>query len=124
MADPDMAYNVIQALDDLCHTSAAAAAAGQQQQLNQNQNQNLGVQFTEIVLKEKDCICTLLDFLEQHDFYMRHYTIGLLRTVLGNAAGRLQDAVLVAPNGISRLVDLLDDSREAVRNGKRYYLRV
>ena len=120
MVDPDMAAHVLQALDDLCRSNpdgpGVSAAAATAATVNQQQG-NLGSQFTEILVNDKDAISFLLGLLEPKDFYTRHHTMDLLKTLLENAPGKLQEGVLVAPNGVSRIVDLLDDPREAIRNG-------
>lgn len=59
----------------------------------------------------------LLDILEEYDFYVRFSTVKLLATLLTNRSARLQECILTAPMGMSRLIDLLDDRREIVRNG-------
>jgi hypothetical protein len=60
----------------------------------------------------------LLDILEEFDFYVRYTTIKLLATLVANRSKRIQECILTNPMGISRLVDLLDDKRDIIRNGK------
>ncbi len=79
--------------------------------------QDLGIQFTEIFIKDPNNTAALLSILEEPDFYVRYQTVELLSTVLANNPEQLQDAVLTAPMGLSRLIDLLEDKREAIRNG-------
>ena len=79
--------------------------------------------FTEILLKDSQNVALLLDILEETDFYIRFETIQLFNTLLKNSSV-LHDAILASPMGISRywiyinsrLIDLLDDSREIIRN--------
>lgn len=61
-------------------------------------------------------ITLLLDFLETNDFYSRLYSLQLLTTILAARTERTEECIFTAPLGISRLVAILDDSREAVRN--------
>ncbi|KAK9768561.1 Vesicle-mediated ER to Golgi transport protein [Basidiobolus ranarum] len=77
---------------------------------------DLGFKFTEDFLKEPETVTALLECLEEFDFYVRFNTIQLLNTLLSNESDRLQEFILAAPMGISRLVDLLDDRREIIRN--------
>ncbi|ORY01697.1 hypothetical protein K493DRAFT_209243 [Basidiobolus meristosporus CBS 931.73] len=77
---------------------------------------DLGFKFTEDFVKESETITFLLECLEEFDFYVRFNTIQLLNTLLQNESDRLQECILAAPMGISRLVDLLDDRREIIRN--------
>ena len=61
-------------------------------------------------------ITLLLDFLETGDFYSRLYSLQLLSAILSARTDRTEECIFTAPLGISRLVAILDDSREAVRN--------
>ncbi len=47
---------------------------------------------------------------------MRWPTVRLLTILLHNKGRDLQEAILVTPQGISKLMDLLSDSREIIRN--------
>lgn len=66
--------------------------------------------------KESDNITLLLDILAEVDFYVRFNSIAFLTTLLQTATQKLQDAILTSPLGISRLIDLLNDHREIIRN--------
>ncbi|KAJ0384252.1 hypothetical protein COL922a_008803 [Colletotrichum nupharicola] len=61
-------------------------------------------------------ITLLLDFLDSSEFYSRLYSLQLLAAILSARTERTEECVFTAPLGISRLVAVLDDSREAVRN--------
>ncbi|KAJ2907112.1 Uso1 [Zalerion maritima] len=61
-------------------------------------------------------ITLLLDFLEAPDFYSRLYSLQLLQAILSARTERTEECIFTAPLGISRLVAVLDDTREAVRN--------
>lgn len=50
------------------------------------------------------------------DYYTRLYSIQLLSAISAARPERLQECILAAPLGISRLVGVLDDARDAVRN--------
>ena len=50
------------------------------------------------------------------DYYSRLYSLQLLSAVCAARPERLQECVLSAPLGVSRLVGVLDDGRDAVRN--------
>ena len=47
---------------------------------------------------------------------MRWPTVRLLTILLGNKGRDLQESILVVPQGIPKLMDLLSDSREIIRN--------
>ncbi|TDZ23111.1 Intracellular protein transport protein USO1 [Colletotrichum orbiculare MAFF 240422] len=61
-------------------------------------------------------ITLLLNLLESGDFYSRLYSLQLLAAILSSRTERTEECVFTAPLGISRLVAVLDDTREAVRN--------
>ncbi|RCI13576.1 hypothetical protein L249_5624 [Ophiocordyceps polyrhachis-furcata BCC 54312] len=58
----------------------------------------------------------LVDLMESADFYSRLYTIQLLSAILAARTQRMEECVLTAPLGLSRLVGVLEDDREAIRN--------
>ncbi|KAI1636189.1 p115 like vesicle tethering protein [Biscogniauxia mediterranea] len=66
--------------------------------------------------QRQENITLLLDFLETSDFYSRLYSLQLLVAILSARTERTEECVLTAPLGLSRLVAVLDDRREAVRN--------
>lgn len=66
--------------------------------------------------QRQDNITLLLDFLETQDFYSRLYSLQLLSAILASRTERTEECIFTAPLGISRLVAVLDDRREAVRN--------
>jgi len=66
--------------------------------------------------QRQENISLLLDFLETNDFYSRLYSLQLLSAILSARTERTEECVFNARLGISRLVALLDDHREAIRN--------
>lgn len=62
-------------------------------------------------------ITVLIELLQDTDFYIRLYALQLLVAILSNRPSRTQECILTAPLGISRLVSVLDDRRDAIRNG-------
>ncbi|KAK7398750.1 Vesicle-mediated ER to Golgi transport protein [Neonectria punicea] len=66
--------------------------------------------------QRQENITLLLDFLETADFYSRLYSLQLLAAILSARTERTEECVFTAPLGISRLVSVLDDQREAIRN--------
>lgn len=59
----------------------------------------------------------LLDLLDTQDPHSRLYSLQLLSAILSARPDRTQECVFTAPLGISRLVAVLDDKRDAIRNG-------
>lgn len=63
-------------------------------------------------------ITVLLDLLDRQDFFSRLYSLQLISAISSARPERTQECVYTAPLGVSRLVAVLDDRREAVRAGK------
>uniref|UniRef100_A0A7N0UNC8 Golgin candidate 6 n=2 Tax=Kalanchoe fedtschenkoi TaxID=63787 RepID=A0A7N0UNC8_KALFE len=70
---------------------------------------------TDLLSREADNISLLLGLLTEDDFYIRYYTLQILTVLLTNSPNRLQEAILIIPRGITRLMDMLMD-REVIRN--------
>lgn len=72
--------------------------------------------FVEQFIAEDKNIVLILDFIERYDFSVRLSALRLMISLLKGQPGKIQDVVLMKPMGISRLIDLLTDSREVIRN--------
>ncbi|GFU40406.1 general vesicular transport factor p115 [Trichonephila clavipes] len=77
---------------------------------------DLGLQFTEIFIKRSDNVSLLLELIEEYDFKVRWPIVRLLSGLLSHRPKELQECILVSPMGVSRLMDLLSDTREIIRN--------
>uniref|UniRef100_A0A8D9B0J5 General vesicular transport factor p115 n=1 Tax=Cacopsylla melanoneura TaxID=428564 RepID=A0A8D9B0J5_9HEMI len=77
---------------------------------------NVGEQFTEIFIKNQENVALVLGYLEEFDFRVRWSAVKFLNVLLLNRRKNIQDIVLVSPMGVSKLMDLLGDSREIIRN--------
>lgn len=53
---------------------------------------------------------------QEYDFHVRWPTVKLLTILLTNRGKEMQEIVLVSPMGVYKLMDLLVDSREIIRN--------
>ncbi|KAJ1727002.1 Vesicle-mediated ER to Golgi transport protein [Coemansia biformis] len=74
-------------------------------------------EFSQAILDDSDdIISTLLELLGDADFYIRYYTVQLLGTLHVHFGEELQRRTLVSPMGVGRLVDLLTDQRDIIRN--------
>jgi hypothetical protein len=93
-----------------------------QQHNNNNSNSSktmpadLAIQFSEMFLKDSANLILLFDLLDEFDFQLRFSTVKLLNSLIVNKTDTLQEAILNIPRGVSRLMDLLTDSREIIRN--------
>ncbi|XP_056424207.1 general vesicular transport factor p115 isoform X1 [Hyla sarda] len=101
------------ALDTLYNIISNDAEEAEENQ--QVQSDDLGVQFTEMFIKQEN-ITMLLSILEEFDFHVRWPGVKLLTILLKQQGPQVQQIILVSPMGVSRLMDLLDDSREVIRN--------
>uniref|UniRef100_A0A4W4H9F3 General vesicular transport factor p115 n=1 Tax=Electrophorus electricus TaxID=8005 RepID=A0A4W4H9F3_ELEEL len=77
---------------------------------------DIGSQFTERFIQEPENVTLLLSLLEEFDFHVRWPGVKLLTALLKCQCTQLQGVILVSPMGVSRLMDLLADSREVIRN--------
>ena len=66
--------------------------------------------------QRQDNITALLGLLESKEFYPRLYCLQLISRVAAARPERTQESIFTAPLGVSRLVAVLDDKREAARN--------
>ncbi|KAM3578284.1 Vesicle-mediated ER to Golgi transport protein [Umbelopsis sp. WA50703] len=85
-------------------------------QSDKPQKSSYALNFTDQFIKDAKNVTVLLDILEEFDFYVRFNTVKLLVTLLYNRSDRIQECILTSPIGITRLIELLDDKREIIRN--------
>lgn len=69
----------------------------------------------ELFAREAGSVPLLLSLLEEEDFYVRYHTVQLLTVLLSTNPHRLQEAILSTPQGLARLMDMLQE-REVIRN--------
>lgn len=72
--------------------------------------------FAEEFLENPENISLLLELLERFDFSIRRHTTCLLNCLLFHQCAEVQEKILVQPMGISKMMDLLSDSSEIIRN--------
>ncbi|XP_066484858.1 general vesicular transport factor p115 isoform X1 [Tiliqua scincoides] len=104
------------ALDTLYNIICNDLEEEEQEENLQKQPEDLGSQFTEIFIKQQENITLLLTYLEEFDFQVRWPGVKLLTVLLKEQGPQVQQIILVIPMGVSRLMDLLADSREVIRN--------
>ncbi|KAI8984524.1 p115 like vesicle tethering protein [Mycotypha africana] len=103
-SDVDMTKAILETITILCTVH------------NQHDKDDKGFKFTDYFLEEENNVTILLDILEEFDFYVRYNAIKLLTALLNNRNKRIQECILTNPMGISRLVEMLDDKRDIIRN--------
>uniref|UniRef100_A0A8C2WLR2 General vesicular transport factor p115 n=1 Tax=Cyclopterus lumpus TaxID=8103 RepID=A0A8C2WLR2_CYCLU len=107
----DTLYNI------LCNDEEEDKPTGSLDRLTaQKQSDDLGAQFTDQFVQDPEHVTLLLSLLEEFDFHVRWPGVKLLTTLLKNQGVQVQGIILVSPMGVSRLMDLLADSREVIRN--------
>ncbi|ESN92897.1 hypothetical protein HELRODRAFT_69392 [Helobdella robusta] len=79
-------------------------------------NGKLTLLFSEMFIKDTNNVSLLLSLLQEYDYHILLPTIHLLTVLLQNKTRDVQEIILTNPMGISKMMDLLADSREVVRN--------
>uniref|UniRef100_A0A8C2WFK5 General vesicular transport factor p115 n=1 Tax=Cyclopterus lumpus TaxID=8103 RepID=A0A8C2WFK5_CYCLU len=110
--------DAVRALKALCFrlTRVTIKPEEEQDETAQKQSDDLGAQFTDQFVQDPEHVTLLLSLLEEFDFHVRWPGVKLLTTLLKNQGVQVQGIILVSPMGVSRLMDLLADSREVIRN--------
>lgn len=88
----------------------------EEEEENPNVPMNIGEQFTEMFIKNHQNIQLVLDLLDEYDFRVRFSAVQLLTSLLTNRTKDIQEIILVKPMGVSKMMDLLADTREVIRN--------
>ncbi|KAM9476727.1 general vesicular transport factor p115 isoform 4-T4 [Clarias gariepinus] len=101
----DTLYNII------CNEEEEEQDDGQRRQ-----DDDVGIQFAEKLIQDQENVTLLLSLLEEFDFHVRWPGVKLLTALLKCQCAQVQGIVLISPMGVSRLMDLLADSREVIRN--------
>ncbi|XP_063974327.1 general vesicular transport factor p115 [Diachasmimorpha longicaudata] len=102
------------ALDTLCNITSPETF--DEEVDKHGPNSKIGEQFTEIFIKQQDSVPLVLSSLEDFDFRVRWPALKLLTHLLSNRPKDIQEIILVSRMGVSRLMDLLIDTREVIRN--------
>lgn len=103
------------ALDTLCNITSKETFE-EENETNIHMKVNIGEQFTEMFIKNPENVSLVLGFLEEYDYKVRWPAVKLLTSLLANKPKDIQDIILVSPMGVSKLMDLLVESREVIRN--------
>ncbi|KAJ8403644.1 hypothetical protein AAFF_G00349700 [Aldrovandia affinis] len=87
-----------------------------EEETSQKETDDLGAKFTDVLIGKQENITLILSLLEEFDFHVRWPGVKLITALLKNRCPPVQGIILVSPMGVSRLMDLLADSREIIRN--------
>ncbi|XP_041042483.1 general vesicular transport factor p115 isoform X2 [Carcharodon carcharias] len=109
------------ALDTLCNlisndVEEEEPDESEEENAQKTNSDDLAGQFAEIYIKQQENLTLLLSLLEEFDFHVRWPAVKLLTALLKNQGPQVQQIILVSPMGVSRMMDLLADSREVIRN--------
>ncbi|KAJ2160088.1 Vesicle-mediated ER to Golgi transport protein [Coemansia sp. RSA 552] len=102
--DQNLAKAVLETLTNLC-------GRGQDEG-----DDEVGAELAQQLLMDEEVVADLLGQAGDSDFYVRYYAVQLLGTLHSRAGAAVQDRVLAAAAGVGRLVDLLSDGRDIIRN--------
>ncbi|KNE71605.1 hypothetical protein AMAG_16167 [Allomyces macrogynus ATCC 38327] len=72
-------------------------------------------QVAEDMANDPSHVTILLDLLTEDDFHVRYDTLHLLALLYGAKPTKVIEGLLADPTGMARLMDLLDDTRDAIR---------
>ncbi|CAI5449857.1 unnamed protein product [Caenorhabditis angaria] len=81
-----------------------------------SEEDELGERLAEIMLKRAGFIASVLAAIDQFDFGVRRTGVQLLTSLLRHRGPEVQTAVMNQPMGVSKLVDIVHDNREIIRN--------
>merc|ERR1719225_1941427 len=76
----------------------------------------VGEGLSEMFLKQKENIGLVLQCVEEFDFKIRRPAVQLVTFLLSNCSREVQQQVLDSHVGVSRLMDVLSETREVLRN--------
>ncbi|PIK62515.1 putative general vesicular transport factor [Apostichopus japonicus] len=109
----DTIYNIVSVQPDEIEDEMEE---NQQQPKIDQEQASLAKQFAEIFINKPENVAQLLGLLEEFDFHVRWPAIKLLMALIFHHPPKLQQCILVSPMGVSKLMDLLADSRDVIRN--------
>jgi len=103
-------------LDTLCNICSPEDFDEEVVDDNREEITGVGEGFSEMFLKNKENISLLLNYMEEFDFKIRRPAVQLLTDLLTNCAREVQQQLLDSHVGVSRLMDILGETREVLRN--------
>lgn len=110
--DVDLLNDVLETLIMICSSNDTSDIKKDANSPNQ-----LSGQFTEIFIKTPKHVSQLIELIDSKmDIYTRYYSVQLLVVLLKNKPTSVKQSILTSEAGLSRMVDLLNESKEAIRN--------
>jgi hypothetical protein len=80
------------------------------------EHDELGSQLAAMLLNKPDFLNAMFRILEIPDFLVRRNAVQLMTTLVRLCHKEVQDAVIAQPMAVSKIVDLLHENREVIRN--------
>ena len=98
------------------HQTEPEKSTAAENQIDDRKNEKLSEQFCEIFLKNPNNLQLVLNLLDEYDFDIRWPAVKLLSSLIENLPKAVQEIILISPTGVSKLIDLLYEKREIIRN--------
>lgn len=83
---------------------------------NKQHQHDPGRELAEIFLKKHDHVHIILDFVTDNDFKIRWVAVRLMCGLARQKLTMVQDSILSFPTGVSRLMQLIAEEQELIRN--------
>merc|ERR1719318_124405 len=103
-------------LDTLCNVCSPEDWEEEVVEEDHDDLTGVGEGLSEMFLKQKENIGLVLQCVEEFDFKIRRPAVQLLSDLLTNCPREVQQQVLDSHVGVSRLMDVLSETREVLRN--------
>ena len=103
-------------LDTLCNVCSPEDWEEEVVEEERDDLTGVGEGLSEMFLKQKENIGLVLQCVEEFDFKIRRPAVQLLSDLLTNCQREVQQQVLDSHVGVSRLMDVLSETREVLRN--------
>ena len=118
--DAELCSLALETLHNIFRPSSASdetSVASLNFEVKSNDDTMISMQFSEMFIKnDKTHLELLFDLLDEFEFKVRWSTVKLINQLIVNLTHSMQEQILQIPRGCSRLIDLLNESREIIRN--------
>ena len=104
------------ALDTFCNICSPEDFDEEVIDENREDITGVGEGFSEMFLKDPENLSLVLKYLEEFDFKIRRPAVQLMTYLLTNCIREVQQQLLDSHIGVSRMMDILSDTREVLRN--------